>query len=329
MINECIKQYQDEKSSNIDSESKEDDVLSNSQSKKRRTISSVSKNFTCPFKGCDKQYLTSTSLKLHCKRVHCDDEPLKQDYSMKSPIKKHKRGVDLTKVFKPEDLKRLQYNADEDIVGTLFDGLATNTYFGSINPGPTKKLKIERAKSMYHEGYDLSKKVTLNLKKPISFENSLESQMSDEISDSQDIQKKDPNFYQYNDERPTIKEESYTKDYKHIETGKTSCNSNTDIEQIKIHYDLFDATEKIDNLNDNCFAKKDLLSFDLFGDEDYHKFCGSDNDQIFDIKFDDEYPDTKYMFPSYCDDMFYELDELSKMEPSKITDQTAQAFCLI
>lgn len=130
---------------------------------------------------------------------------------MKSPIKKHKRGVDLTKVFKPEDLKRLQYNADEDIVGTLFDGLATNTYFGSKNPGPTKKLKIERAKSMYHEGYELSKKITLNLKKPISFENSLESQMSDEISDSQDIQKKDPNFYQFNDERPNIKDESYTK----------------------------------------------------------------------------------------------------------------------
>lgn len=127
MINDYIKQYQDDKTSQIDTESKEMDVLSNAQSKKRRTVSTASKNFMCPFKGCDKQYLTSTSLKLHCKRVHCDDEPLKEDYSMKSPIKKHKRGVDLTKVFKPEDLKRLQYNIDEDIVGSLFDGLTTNT----------------------------------------------------------------------------------------------------------------------------------------------------------------------------------------------------------
>ena len=74
---------------------------------------------------------------------------------MKSPMKKHKRGVDLTKVFKPEDLKRLQYNIDEDIVGSLFDGLTANTNLGSVNPGPTKKLKIERSKSMYHENLDL------------------------------------------------------------------------------------------------------------------------------------------------------------------------------
>ena len=83
---------------------------STKQARKRRLPCKDDELLECPFEGCEKTYLSKTSLRLHIRRQHKPDSAMKETSDPQvaefGPIL---RGVKLERVFKKEDFVRLNY----------------------------------------------------------------------------------------------------------------------------------------------------------------------------------------------------------------------------
>jgi hypothetical protein len=80
------------------------------QARKRRCPGKDDDLLTCPFEGCEKTYLSKTSLRLHIRRLHKPDSVLKENTDLEIPrFSPVLRGVKLERVFKKEDFEKLNY----------------------------------------------------------------------------------------------------------------------------------------------------------------------------------------------------------------------------
>ena len=79
--------------------------------KKRRPPSELTREHKCPFLDCKKDYSSTNALKLHIKRNHCINEPLKsivvENDKCVPTISPFKRGIDLNVVFKRNHVKKM------------------------------------------------------------------------------------------------------------------------------------------------------------------------------------------------------------------------------
>ena len=93
------------------------------QARKRRCPGKDDDLLTCPFEGCEKTYLSKTSLRLHVRRLHKPDSVMKKDSDVEVPrFSPILRGVRLERVFKKEDFEKLNYRKaayqDEEVHST-------------------------------------------------------------------------------------------------------------------------------------------------------------------------------------------------------------------
>jgi hypothetical protein len=296
----------------------------------RRVPSESEKIFECPFKDCEKAYISKTSLSLHVRRIHRQDQPLKDNSKSQVPeltiSKKFKRGVNLNKVFKEKDLKRLNYTgsqAELSVGGTNKSSLNFNTnkkmktgftYDAELDPNFTQKLSEPVQETVAKQAK--SEVLSLSLK---SHDN--ESCKSDT--------KKFNRFDSMKTNADTV-ETCYTYDHKEVNIDifalESAFQAQCDSKQHDIFTEIFGNPKQIasplpKSMNNDILDYSDLddtgsVSFDMVI-EDYSK-----------AKYQ-EVPD-QWLVNRTCDNYNRDLDLLSDFagcqEIYKITDNTDHRF---
>lgn len=126
----------------------------------RRCIEELEKDLVCPFKGCDKNYASRSSLKLHIKNHHSFNQPLKKNCEdvktlLLSKCSKHDFVVDKSKIIS----KRIAYTVSDDdsVINTADLPIFTN--YG-VNSSDDEILTVVKS-----ELSSMTKKVLKHTKK--------------------------------------------------------------------------------------------------------------------------------------------------------------------